>query len=134
MCDTCESLREQVKELKLALSVYESPRNKPWHLPGHPDIPFTPMERYFVRTLYERMGRVVDAYALLEGFPGRKSEYVPRKTVDVLICRIRRKLLLTDYRIETAWGKGYAMTRWSEAATPRSNPTSSPSASRAPSA
>jgi two-component system cell cycle response regulator CtrA len=75
---------------------------------GWTALGLTRLESRLMRALAERMDRVVDKSALMDAlyFDRGREEPAP-KIVDILVCKIRKKLKGSAYSIETVWGQGY---------------------------
>ncbi len=76
----------------------------------------TSSEARIVRLLNDKFGQSISKEAMMNALyfdrPGDEPDY---KIVDVFICKIRKKLKGSPYAIEHSWGRGYRMTRVSEA-------------------
>ena len=67
----------------------------------------TRMETRLMRALAARPERMVPKGVLMDAmYFDRPQEALP-KIVDVLVCRIRRKIKASGWVIETVWGQGY---------------------------
>jgi two-component system cell cycle response regulator CtrA len=75
---------------------------------GWTGLRLTKLESRLMRALTERMDRMVDKSALMDAlyFDRGREEPAP-KIVDILVCKIRKKLTGSAYAIETVWGQGY---------------------------
>lgn len=67
----------------------------------------TRMEARLMRALVERQDRMVPKGALMDAMYFDRGHEAEPKIVDVLVCKIRRKLRGSPYGIETVWGQGY---------------------------
>jgi DNA-binding response OmpR family regulator len=76
----------------------------------------TKMEARLMRALAERAGRVVNKGALMDAMYFDRPREAEPKIVDVMMCRIRRKLKGSAWVVETVWGQGYRARRAPEAA------------------
>lgn len=80
------------------------------------DVHLTKTERRIVGLLHRRMGSTVNHDALWGAvyFDDEDSgEHIsdPRKIMQIFICKIRKELTNSAYRIETDFGIGYRMVR-----------------------
>lgn len=57
--------------------------------------------------LHSAQGRTVSRETLHNGLYQVHADETEMKIVDVLICKIRRKLKPLDLNIQTVWGRGY---------------------------
>jgi hypothetical protein len=79
------------------------PMPGPWD--GHG---LTRLETRLMRCLYEHRDRIVAKSAAMDAlYFDRPHEEPGIKIVDILVCKIRRKIAGSDYAIETVWGQGY---------------------------
>lgn len=67
----------------------------------------TKKEGRLMRALTERRDKIVPKNALLDAMYFDSGKEAFPKIVDVLICKIRRKLIGSAWNIETVWGVGY---------------------------
>jgi two-component system cell cycle response regulator CtrA len=67
----------------------------------------TRMEARLMRALAEKPDRLVTKGALMDAMYFDRAQEPEPKIVDVLVCRIRRKLKGSAWAIETVWGQGY---------------------------
>jgi DNA-binding response OmpR family regulator len=67
----------------------------------------TRMETRLMRALAERQDRMVSKGALMDAMYFDLGHEAEPKIVDVLVCKIRKKLRGSAYQIETVWGQGY---------------------------
>ena len=67
----------------------------------------THMEARLMRALTEKQDRMVSKSALMDAMYFDRGHEAEPKIVDVLVCRIRRKLKGSAWAIETVWGQGY---------------------------
>ena len=91
------------------------------HLTPSPDPDWaaaglTRMEARLMRALAEKPGRVVGKGALMDAMYFDRVQEAEPKIVDVLVCKIRRKLRGSARTIETVWGQGYRARLAPEAA------------------
>ena len=110
-----ELLRTQNAELRARLEAIEADYGS-FVLPGDELAAFTGTERSIVKILHDRGGRLVrkdGIHQILYGLRGDRD--VPDiKIIDVLICRLRKKL--TAWEVVTDWGNGYALRPKADAA------------------
>lgn len=64
----------------------------------------TKMESRLMRALTERRDRMVPKGALMDAMYFDRPREAEPKIVDVLVCKIRRKLRGSAWAIETVWG------------------------------
>ncbi|MFC3074666.1 helix-turn-helix domain-containing protein [Shinella pollutisoli] len=93
-----ESLAERVRQLE-ELLVAE------WHPPVEWGL--TPTESRLVGALMKR--ELATKSYLMSVLYSDRMEEPEEKIVDVLVCKIRRKLQLHGVAIETVWGQGYRL-------------------------
>ena len=74
---------------------------------GWLSLGLTKMEARLMRALAEKPDRMVSKSALMDAMYFDRAEEAEPKIVDVLVCRIRRKLRSSPWTIETVWGQGY---------------------------
>jgi DNA-binding response OmpR family regulator len=67
----------------------------------------TRMEARLMRALAEKQDRMVSKGALMDALYFDRTREAEPKIVDVLVCKIRRKLKGSAWTIETVWGEGY---------------------------
>jgi DNA-binding response OmpR family regulator len=67
----------------------------------------TKMEARLMRALAEKQDRMVSKGALMDALYFDRGHEAEPKIVDVLVCKIRRKLRGSAWCIETVWGQGY---------------------------
>ena len=67
----------------------------------------TKMESRLMRALTERLDRMVGKGALMDAMYFDRGHEAEPKIVDVLVCKIRKKLRGSCWQIETIWGQGY---------------------------
>jgi DNA-binding response OmpR family regulator len=68
----------------------------------------TRMEARLMRALAERPDRMVSKGALMDAMYFDRGQEAEPKIVDVLVCKVRRKLRgRSGWSIETVWGQGY---------------------------
>jgi two-component system cell cycle response regulator CtrA len=100
-------LRAEVAEEKLRIIAEGF---EVWQLPGGEPVPLTVAERAICRTLFERRPSTISKEGLMCAlYAARPGDQPEIKIVDVLVCKARKKLKLTRWRIETDWGVGYRM-------------------------
>ena len=74
---------------------------------GWLSLGLTLMEARLMRALAEKSDRLVSKSALMDALYFDRAEEVEPKIVDVLVCKIRRKVRGSAWAIETVWGQGY---------------------------
>lgn len=114
-CHKCDDLREEIRELQDALSVYERPYNahERWDLPGYPELKLQPLQRHFLRLLYERRGMTLSRYAMLDTDRPKSRVDTPvdeKNLVGAVICHLRKALRPTKWQIINNRGYGYTLT------------------------
>ncbi len=71
----------------------------------------TGSEALLLQRLAEVFPRVVSKEALLEWMYQISPDAEPEiKIIDVYVCKVRKKIEPLGIRIDTAWGKGYALS------------------------
>ncbi len=70
----------------------------------------TRQEEAVLRTLMAKRG-VVSRGTIFDEMHHRDSEAANDKIVDVIVCKLRRKLRGTDIKICTRWGRGWYIER-----------------------
>jgi DNA-binding response OmpR family regulator len=70
-------------------------------------LKLTKMEARVMRSLAERSGRTVSKGALMDALYFDRPREAEPKIVDVMVCKIRRKLKGSAWIVETIWGQGY---------------------------
>lgn len=68
----------------------------------------TGKEMLVLEALAERFPNVLTTGAIMDAVYSGRDE-PEQKIVDVFICKIRKKVAPLGVRIDTAWGKGYAL-------------------------
>lgn len=108
LLEEIDTLREAVRRYEEILkpSLYAP---KAWRL--------TPSEEGVLLVLYGAKTRVVHRERMLIGLYGILADAPDQKTLDVFVCKIRRKLMEAQARIsiETVWGRGWRLTEESHA-------------------
>lgn len=75
-----------------------------------PERTFTKTQARILARLQESEGEIVTRDQLMDAvYFDSRSEPVP-KILDVFICKLRKKLAGTQYRIESVWAQGFRMT------------------------
>src|ERR1700733_13333548 len=74
---------------------------------GWLSLGLTRMEARLMRALAEKPDRMGSKSALMDAMYFDRAEEAEPKIVDVLVCKIRRKLRGSPWAIETVWGQGY---------------------------
>jgi two-component system cell cycle response regulator CtrA len=67
-------------------------------------------EAVVLKTLSDRVPRVVTKEALLNELYSHRIDQADIKIVDVFVCRVRKKCGPLGLTIETIWGEGYRLT------------------------
>lgn len=105
-----EDLEHEVRMLKQLARVPDE-----WALQDVPSsVCFTPSERAILHRLHGSYGATVAKLGLLEAIEGSDHvafDTVGVKIIDVFVCKIRRKLIGSPWRIKTKWGIGYFLVR-----------------------
>lgn len=102
-----EEAREQIRQFKAALA--------PEKIVVHPAWKLTRTEAMVYRALASSSGVVRLERFMLALYSDRIDDPPDAKIIDVLICKLRKKLERWGGTIETAWGEGYRLlTRPSE--------------------
>lgn len=98
------ALREKIEELEETIRQLRAEDV----IPAWNGLRVTPSERALLSTLAARRGICSNTY-LLNRLPSRREVFP--KALDVVVCRLRKKLraLEPPILIETAWGGGYLM-------------------------
>lgn len=79
-----------------------------------PERTFTKTQARILARLQESEGEIVTRDQLMDAvYFDSHSEPVP-KILDVFICKLRKKLAGTQYRIESVWAQGFRMSRAAE--------------------
>lgn len=79
----------------------------------------TPAETIIVELLHTKLNENVRRTSLMDAVYFYRPDDEPEiKIMDVFICKIRKKLVGSPYRIVNVWGQGYSMV---EANSPREN-------------
>lgn len=101
--DRVSELEETVRALEARIATSET---EP--LPdGVPSL--TVLEERVLRSLLARKG-VVERDTIFFETHGESSD-VDIKIIDVIVCKLRRKLVGTEIKIATSWGRGYFIER-----------------------
>ncbi len=75
---------------------------------GWEDFALTKLESRLMRALCERLDKVVGKPALMDAlYFDRVADEPEAKIVDILVCKLRKKIRHSGYEIETVWGHGY---------------------------
>jgi two-component system cell cycle response regulator CtrA len=102
-------LRERVSYLEEELrQTKEQVLSEQWEVPI--EFKLTPLEKAILTILYRSKNTTSKdkLYSLLyANIPGKVPEI---KIIDVLICKMRKKLKQFDIEIKTIWGQGYSLT------------------------
>lgn len=69
-------------------------------------VHFQPLEYKILECLMLRRGRTVTKDAVLDYIYGGASEPMV-KIIDVVLCRVRKKIKAAGWMIETVWGRGW---------------------------
>ena len=104
------ALREEVRELRRVFADDDVPM-----IPG-----VTAKERQVFATLWKREG-VVSRHQIMSAIYGAIIDDAPDpKTVDVFICKLRKKLVPLGITIVTVWGQGWRLEDKSAVTVPTS--------------
>lgn len=103
-------LREENEELKEALRQRDElyPDTPPPLPVGVPHL--TRHEEVVLRALLGRIG-IIPREALHFACYQDDENAPPLKMIDVWVCKLRHKLINTDIKIVTSWGRGYFIER-----------------------
>jgi DNA-binding winged helix-turn-helix (wHTH) protein len=107
---TYEELEEELAYFKQALKVEQS-ENRLAKLSKA--FGFTPSQAKLALALYDRAGKVLTKEFALEVLYPNPDEAAKRKIVDVIVCKIRTKLIYycgNQKPIDTVWGRGFQMS------------------------
>ena len=74
-------------------------------------INFTPQQAVILHSLAARMPRVIEIWLLMDHVYGLEVDQPYAKIISVQVCKMRKKLAMTDFRIRTLWGKGFYLVR-----------------------
>lgn len=102
-----ERLREVNDDLRARLAALEF-AHRSFALPGDELAPLTATERAIAKLLFDRRGLVVRKDGIHQAlYALRPGDAPDPKVIDVLVCKMRRKL--RAWEIVTAWGEGYRL-------------------------
>lgn len=102
-----EALRQQNAELRARLDALEGDFGC-FALPGDELAHLTKTQRAIVKMLHDRSPSIVTKEGIHQMlYALRPGDAAALKIIDVLICKIRPHL--TCWRIDTAWGIGFAL-------------------------
>lgn len=106
MCERCEELEERIAWLEGELHL----RHETSDLGAiQAAYRLSPGEAAILLSLYKARGRTMRSHVLLESLPARDhARDRDPKSVDVRICRIRRRI--GRDAISTIWGHGYSIS------------------------
>lgn len=106
MCERCAELEAENADLRRELA-YELSLEAS-HVAAE-SLGLTPTEGRLVFALYQAAGRTLSKAALDSCIPATlREERQDLKFVDVMVCRIRKKLGMGF--IETVWGRGHRLS------------------------
>ncbi len=71
-------------------------------------VDLTPVEAKLVKYLAERFGSHVHRERIYVNIWGYESDVLP-KIIDVMVCKIKKKLANSPYDIQNKWGFGYGI-------------------------
>lgn len=94
-----EMLREKIAYLEEMMG---------WRTPAPISFGFTGMEAKVFGVLMKR-DLATKETILAALYAGRPNEVAEIKIVDVLVCKMRKKLKPFEVEIETVWGQGYRL-------------------------
>lgn len=97
-----EALEHLVDSLVQSIGGLTTALPNTWHLSLQEEVVF--------RLLYSRR-RPVPRWELMDGLYGDNGMRPGDKIIDVLICKMRKKLDPYGILIETVWGNGYQLTK-----------------------
>lgn len=112
-CPHCAELKEQVRELTVALSAYETNPATIWEMPGLPDLKLSLADRNILSVLYRRQGVWINADALLDcrGSGPRYKDAHAENLARTYVCRIRKALHGRGWAIANRHGFGYRLEK-----------------------
>jgi DNA-binding response OmpR family regulator len=76
---------------------------------GESRVRLTPMEMEFFSFLCKRHGRVVSRGSAMQYLYQLRDDEPSEKIIDVMLCKVRRKLQPLGVVIRTSWGYGWAL-------------------------
>lgn len=108
---TIAAMQARIDDLEAIVAELTTPPSDWQDMPGRLGVTLTPCESALLAVLLRAAPRVVERTRLLGAMasaPGARGDADP-KVVDVIICRLRRKLgrAREPVRIITVWGVGY---------------------------
>jgi DNA-binding response OmpR family regulator len=105
-----EQLETKIEELEGRLSSIRADFEM-FLLPGDEGLKLTTSERMLCKLLHDANRRPVGRGHLYDALYSLKPEadWADEKIIDVFICKIRRKLVGSNWRIKTEWGVGYSL-------------------------
>jgi DNA-binding response OmpR family regulator len=107
--DANKRLHVRISELEETIRQLRVEAGERGQLPD--GLPYlTRQEEAVLRTLLSRRG-VASRGTIFDEMHHRDSEAANDKIVDVIICKLRRKLTGTDIKICTRWGRGWYIER-----------------------
>lgn len=74
-----------------------------------PGVHLTTSEGRILARLALQLGKTVHKNSLMDAVYFDKIEEAHEKIIDVMICKMRRKILGSRFEVETVWGKGYRL-------------------------
>lgn len=77
-------------------------------------IILTPNQAIILDTLVNAAPRQVSRELLMSRLYKTDADEPEIKIIDVFVCKLRKGLVGTKYRIDTLWGKGYKLVRESK--------------------
>lgn len=96
-------------EVEQICSAYMEPDQGGNQLPDGVRSRLTPTEARFFELLKKRSGHTVSRGALMDVAVHRADGEPDEDIIAVQICKLRRKLVGSRYKIETVWGTGYRL-------------------------
>jgi DNA-binding response OmpR family regulator len=74
-------------------------------------VQLTPIEAEFMHCLVEAMPQPLDRERIYSKLWGANPIEYPGDSLQVLVCKVRRKIKHTNLHVKTVWGRGYALAR-----------------------
>ncbi len=77
-------------------------------------INLTPNQAVILHTMISIMPRMAKTWLLMDRVYGLEADHPSEKVIHVHICRIRKKIKDTNYKINNLWGEGFHIVRISK--------------------
>lgn len=68
-------------------------------------------EKLIFQLMHMRMDSIVRKETMMDWLYSDQLDIPDSKIIDVFICKMRKKLVDTPYKIETIWGTGYQLSQ-----------------------